>query len=80
VEALQFLSGVERQLVFTPGTQFLTTNYGWIMVSAAAERASGEPFTVFMQKQVFEPLGMNAWSLPQRPSASRIARRPTSRG
>jgi serine beta-lactamase-like protein LACTB, mitochondrial len=60
VEALQFLNGFERQLRYTPGTQFLKTNYGWIMVSAAVEGASGEPFTVFMQKQVFEPLGMGA--------------------
>ena len=60
VEALQFLRGFERQLRFTPGTGFLRTNYGWIMVSAAVEGAAGEPFTSFMRKQVFEPLGMDA--------------------
>ena len=58
VEALPILSGFERQLRFSPGTQFLETSYGWIMVSAAVEAAAGEPIAVFMQKEVFEPLGM----------------------
>jgi serine beta-lactamase-like protein LACTB, mitochondrial len=60
VDGLRILAGFERQLRFTPGTQFLRTNYGWIIVSAAVEGAAGEPFTVFMQKQIFEPLGMGA--------------------
>ena len=60
VDALQILSGFERQLSFTPGTQFQHTSYGWIMVSAAVERAADEPFSTFMHKQVFEPLAMRA--------------------
>lgn len=53
-------SAASSELRFTPGTGFLRTNYGWIMVSAAVEGAAGEPFTVFMRTQVFEPLGMDA--------------------
>ena len=49
----------ERRLLFEPGTQYRYSNYGWILVSAAVEAAAGEPFDTFMQKQVFEPLGMN---------------------
>ena len=58
VDALQFLSGHERELLFEPGTQFRYSSYGWIIVSAAIEKAAGEPFLTFMQKQIFEPLGM----------------------
>ncbi len=59
VDALQYLSGYERELLFEPGTQYHGSSYGWILVSAAVEAASGEPFLTFMRKQVFEPLGMN---------------------
>jgi serine beta-lactamase-like protein LACTB, mitochondrial len=58
VEALQFLSGHERELLFEPGTQHRYSSYGWIVVSAAVEAAAGEPFLTFMRKQIFEPLGM----------------------
>ena len=58
VEALQFLSGHERELLFEPGTKSNHSSYGWIVVSAAVEAAAGEPFLTFMRKQIFEPLGM----------------------
>ncbi len=49
----------DRTLLFEPGMQYRYSNYGWILVSAAAEAAAGEPFLTFMRKQIFEPLGMN---------------------
>lgn len=58
VDALQFLGGYERELLFEPGTQYRYSSYGWIVVSAAVEAAAGEPFLSFMQRQIFEPLGM----------------------
>jgi serine beta-lactamase-like protein LACTB len=58
IDALQFFSGYERQLLFEPGTQYEYSSYGWIAVSAAVEAAADEPFLTFMQKKVFEPLGM----------------------
>jgi CubicO group peptidase (beta-lactamase class C family) len=59
VEALQFLSGYERKLLFEPGTQYHYSSYGWIMVCAAVEAAAIERFLTFMRKQIFEPLGMD---------------------
>jgi CubicO group peptidase (beta-lactamase class C family) len=59
-DALQFLSGYERELLFEPGTHYYESSYGWIMVSAAVEAAAREPFLMFMHEQVFEPLGMGA--------------------
>jgi serine beta-lactamase-like protein LACTB len=49
----------ERSLLFEPGTAYRYSRYGWILVSAAVEAASDEPFLRFMRTQVFDPLGMN---------------------
>ena len=57
-DAYQFLSGYERELLFEPGTQYHYSSYGWIAVSEAVEVAANEPFLTFMQKRIFEPLGM----------------------
>jgi CubicO group peptidase (beta-lactamase class C family) len=59
VDALQFLSGYERELLFEPGTQYHYSSYGWILVSAAVEAAADQPFLTFMQTQIFESLGMD---------------------
>jgi serine beta-lactamase-like protein LACTB, mitochondrial len=48
----------ERPLLFEPGTRYRYSSYGWILVSAAIEAAATEGFATFMQKQIFEPLGM----------------------
>jgi serine beta-lactamase-like protein LACTB, mitochondrial len=58
VDALQFLSGYEREPRFAPGAEYRYSSYGWIMVSAAVEAAADERFLAFMEKNVFEPLGM----------------------
>jgi serine beta-lactamase-like protein LACTB, mitochondrial len=57
VDALPFFA--ESDLLFEPGTAYRYSRFGWIVVSAAIEQASGTPFLAFMQKQVFEPLGMD---------------------
>jgi serine beta-lactamase-like protein LACTB, mitochondrial len=49
----------DRPLLFEPGTQYRFSNYGWILVSAAVEDATNEPFLSFMRKQIFDPLGMD---------------------
>jgi serine beta-lactamase-like protein LACTB len=45
-------------LLFEPGTKFSYSTYGWNLLSAVLEGASGEPFLAFMQKRVFDPAGM----------------------
>jgi serine beta-lactamase-like protein LACTB, mitochondrial len=59
VDALQFFSGYERELLFEPGTRYHYSSYGWIMVSAAVEAAADEPFLTFMRKQIFRPLRLD---------------------
>ena len=45
-------------LRFEPGTQYRYSSFGWVLVSAAVESVSGDPFARFMQQRVFEPLAM----------------------
>jgi CubicO group peptidase (beta-lactamase class C family) len=45
-------------LLFTPGTRFAYSSYGFNLLSAAMERAAGEPFVEFMTRRVIEPLGL----------------------
>jgi CubicO group peptidase (beta-lactamase class C family) len=45
-------------LLFEPGTRFSYSSYGWNLLSAVVEGASGEPFLSFMQRRVFIPAGM----------------------
>lgn len=55
-EALDIFS--RDTLLFTPGTRFSYSSYGFNLLSAAMERASGEPFVEFMTRRVIEPLGL----------------------
>jgi CubicO group peptidase (beta-lactamase class C family) len=45
-------------LLFEPGTQMSYSSYGYNLLSAVIEGASGEPFLAFMQRRVFGPAGM----------------------
>jgi serine beta-lactamase-like protein LACTB, mitochondrial len=45
-------------LVAPPGTQFNYSSYGYNLLSAAVESASGEEFPAYMQNQVFQPLSL----------------------
>ena len=45
-------------LLFEPGTQFEYSSYGYNLLSAVIEGASGETFLRFMKEQVFDPAGM----------------------
>ena len=47
-------------LVAVPDTQFVYSNYGYVLLSAAIEGAAGRPFLDVMQSEVFRPLGMDA--------------------
>jgi CubicO group peptidase (beta-lactamase class C family) len=49
----------EDTLLFEPGTSYSYSSYGWNLVSAAIEGASGEEFIPFMETEVFQALEMN---------------------
>lgn len=46
-------------LLHEPGTKYAYSSYGWNLISAAMESASGEEFLSYMEKRVFEPLKLN---------------------
>lgn len=50
----------DDSLLFEPGTKFSYSSYGWNLVSAVIEGASGEPFLDYMRKNVFLKAGMLA--------------------
>jgi len=43
---------------FKPGAQFRYSNSGYILLGHIIEKASGEPYDVFMRKNIFGPLEM----------------------
>lgn len=45
-------------LLFEPGTKYSYSTYGYSVVSAVIEGASGQAFLPFMQQRVFGPMGM----------------------
>jgi serine beta-lactamase-like protein LACTB len=47
-------------LVAPPGTRHVYSSYGYVLLSAAMEAASGRDFPSLMRAEVFAPLGMDA--------------------
>ena len=45
-------------LANTPGAKFLYTSYGFVLLSAAAERATGQSFAEVLRQNVLTPLAM----------------------
>lgn len=56
LDALELFAG--DSLVAPPGTEYSYSTYGYTLLSAVMQRAAGEPFLDWMQRNVFEPLGM----------------------
>jgi serine beta-lactamase-like protein LACTB, mitochondrial len=46
-------------LLFRPGTRFEYSSYGWNLIGAVIEGASGESYAGFMRREVLMPLGMS---------------------
>lgn len=47
-----------QPLEFTPGERWKYSNSGYILLGAIIENVSGETYETFLQKNIFEPLGM----------------------
>jgi CubicO group peptidase (beta-lactamase class C family) len=45
-------------LLFTPDTRASYSSYGFVLLSAAMERATGLDFPALLRREVFQPLGM----------------------
>lgn len=47
-------------LLFEPRTEYAYSSYGWNLISAVIEGAAGEEFLAYMQRALFEPLGVRS--------------------
>lgn len=45
-------------LVVEPGTEYVYTSYGYNLLGAAVEKASGKPFGKYLRQHIFAPAGM----------------------
>jgi len=50
----------DEPLLFEPGTRYRYSTYGWILVSAVVEAAAGRPLSLFMTREILEPLAMES--------------------
>jgi CubicO group peptidase (beta-lactamase class C family) len=56
-KAYEYLKKIDT-LDFTPGDKYKYSNGGYLLLSLVVEKASGKPFHVFMQNEIFDPLKM----------------------
>lgn len=49
----------QKELNFEPGTRFLYSNSGYILLAEIVKRVSGQSFAEFTKRNIFEPLKMN---------------------
>lgn len=54
----QYLKRHPRPLLFTPGEVPAYSNYGAALAGYIVERVSGEPFERYVERHIFQPLGM----------------------
>jgi CubicO group peptidase (beta-lactamase class C family) len=50
----------QRELNFEPGSEHLYSNMGYTLLAEVVARVGGQPFPVWMEENVFAPLGMTS--------------------
>ena len=50
----------KKPLDFAPGTQWQYSNTGYVVAGLIVEQVAGEPLLAFLQRRVFQPLGIRA--------------------
>jgi CubicO group peptidase (beta-lactamase class C family) len=48
----------DYDLIAEPGTKYLYSSYGYNLLGAAIEEASGQPYGQYIKEHIFDPLGM----------------------
>jgi CubicO group peptidase (beta-lactamase class C family) len=68
----QYLKQHPRPMLFAPGTVPAYSNYGVALAGYIVQRVSGEPFDAYVDRHIFQPLGMRHSSVAQ-PLPERLA-------
>ncbi|MDJ0907050.1 MAG: serine hydrolase domain-containing protein [Woeseiaceae bacterium] len=63
----------DDELLFEPDTSFNYSTYGYTLVSAAVEGATGRSFHELLEERVFEPLAMSRSTLDDDSSPTRVS-------
>src|SRR5690348_16805530 len=50
----------KKPLDFEPGTRWQYSNTGYVVAGMIAEKVSGEPLLTYLQRKIFDPLGMTS--------------------
>src|SRR5687767_14153868 len=56
-DVLRIMESQDRTY-FTPGSNYRYSNSGYVLLGLVIEKASGQSFTEFLRRRIFEPLGM----------------------
>jgi CubicO group peptidase (beta-lactamase class C family) len=56
-EALYLLAH-QRGVNFAPGSRYLYSNAGYVLLSVVAQRLAAKPFAALVKERIFDPLGM----------------------
>lgn len=57
-DVVSVMAAKRLKLQFAPGSRFSYSNTGYVVLATIVERLSGERFPCFVQKNIFDPLGM----------------------
>ncbi|MDP4292170.1 MAG: serine hydrolase domain-containing protein, partial [Bacteroidota bacterium] len=57
-DVIKIMAARKYKLKFVPGSRFVYSNTGYMVLATIVERLSGERFPEFVKKHIFDPLGM----------------------
>jgi CubicO group peptidase (beta-lactamase class C family) len=65
----------DQPMVFAPGARWEYNNSGYVLLGTVIEQASGQSYEAFLQRRIFEPLGMahTAYDHTERVVPGRVA-------
>lgn len=49
----------DRPLAFEPGSAFLYSSYGYVLLGAAIEASTGQPYATTLERELWKPLGLS---------------------